>query len=195
MLDLLALAAEEAAAAAAAEAAAAAAAEGAATAAVTDITASAMPDMSGISSSPTPAMMEGMPKMGLMELIAPTPVNATLPPMESAMPDMSGMSTPQVAPPMSFGQQMGNVATNAVNEQIAPVKGLFNTVIDPKSTAGDIGRSAFEYSIKQKEEPSMAPQMSPYSNPYANMANNTVGGIPSLLQNTQSGLLPFFGTR
>jgi hypothetical protein len=113
----------------------------------------------------------------------------------TAMPDMSGMSTPQVAPPMSFGQQMGNVATNALNQQIAPTQSLFNTVINPQSTAGDIGRSAFEYSIKQKEEPSMAPQMNPYSNPYTNMANNTVGGIPSLLQNTQSGLLPFFGAR
>ena len=109
----------------------------------------------------------------------------------SAMPDMSGMSAPQ----MSFGQQIGNMATNAIDQQMAPAKGLFNTVIDPKSTMGDVGRSAFEYSIKSKEEPNMAPQMSPYSNPYANMANNTVGGIPSLLQNTQSGLLPFFGAR
>lgn len=117
--------------------------------------------------------------------------NMATPQAAEPMPDMSGMSAPE----MSFGEQMGNMATNAINQQTAPVQGLFNTVIDPKSTMGDVGRSAFEYSIKQKEEPSMAPQMSPYSNPYANMANNTVGGIPSLLQNTQSGLLPFFGTR
>ena len=117
--------------------------------------------------------------------------NMTSPGEAGSTPDMSNMS----APPMSLGQQVGNMATNAINQQVAPAQGLFNTVIDPKSTAGDIGRSAFEYSIKQKEEPNMAPQMTPYSNPYASMANNTVGGIPSLLQNTQSGLLPFFGSR
>ena len=180
MFDILALMAEEAAAAAAAEAAAAAAAEGAATAAVTDVAASAMPDMSGMTAPATSgaqdsAMMDGMGgNLGLSELISPPQVSA---------------------PPMFFGQQIGNMATNAIDQQMAPAKGLFNTVIDPKSTMGDVGRSAFEYSIKSKEEPNMAPQMSPYSNPYANMANNTVGGIPSLLQNTQSGLLPFFGAR
>ena len=114
----------------------------------------------------------------------------------------SSPTTPQDTPPpvaapeqVSFGQQIGNIATDAINKQIEPTQSLFKTLINPKSTAGDIGRSAFEYGIKQKEEPSMAPAMNPYSNPYVNMANNTVGGIPSLLQNTQSGLLPFFGAR
>jgi hypothetical protein len=132
------------------------------------------------------AMKEELAKEGLSGITA------------SAAPQMATpeMVTPEMAAaPMSMGQQMGDFASNAVKQQIQPTQNLFNTVINPQSTAGDIGRSAFEYGIKQKEEPSMAPQMNPYSNPYANMANNTVGGIPSLLQNTQSGLLPFFGAR
>jgi hypothetical protein len=105
-------------------------------------------------------------------------------------------ATPEMAAaPMSMGQQMGDVASNAIKQQIQPTQNLFNTVINPQSTAGDIGRSAFEYAIKQKEDPDMTAKMSPYSNPYAGMANNNVGGIPSLLQNTQSGLLPYFGAR
>jgi hypothetical protein len=127
------------------------------------------------------AMKEELAKEGLSGITA------------SAAPQMA---TPEMAAaPMSMGQQMGDFASNAVKQQIQPTQNLFNTVINPQSTAGDIGRSAFEYGIKQKEEPNMAPSMNPYSNPYTNMANNTVGGIPSLLQNTQSGLLPFFGAR
>jgi hypothetical protein len=187
MLDLLALMAEQ----AAAEAAAAAAAEAAASTAATEVAASAIPEMAA-SAMPEMAASSSMPSvgggeqpgpmgdvggnLGLMDLIAPKQITAPL-------------------PQASFGQQMGNVANSALQQQIQPAQNLFNTVINPQSTAGDIGRSAFEYSIKQKDEPDMTPRMSPYSNPYSGMAGNTVGGIPSLLQNTQSGLLPFFGAR
>jgi hypothetical protein len=117
---------------------------------------------------------------------------------EASAPEGQGMSEAVAgggAAPVSMGQQMGDFANNAINQQMAPIQNLYNTAINPKSSMGDIGRSVFEYGIKQKEEPSMAPAMSPYSNPYASMANNNVGGIPSLLQNTQSGLLPYFGAR
>jgi hypothetical protein len=60
-----------------------------------------------------------------------------------------------------------------------------------------MARSAFEYSIQSDKDPQnrvTIPAMG-NMNPYSSMTNNTVGGIPSLLQNTQSGLLPFFGSR
>ena len=101
------------------------------------------------------------------------------------------------AAPLSMGQQMGDFATNAVTQQMQPAMNVYNTAMNPASTAGDIARSGFEYSIQSDKDPKnrvTIPAMG-NMNPYANMANNTVGGIPSLLQNTQSGLLPFFGSR
>jgi|LauGreDrversion4_2_1035121.scaffolds.fasta_scaffold21780_4 hypothetical protein len=101
------------------------------------------------------------------------------------------------AAPMTMGQAVGDIATQSVNQQIQPAMNLYNQVTAPGATGGDMARSAFEYSIKSEKDPQnqvTIPAMAPM-NPYANMANNNVGGIPSLLQNTQSGLLPFFGAR
>ena len=108
------------------------------------------------------------------------------------------MSTPAPqATPMTMGQAAGDFATQSIGQQIQPAMNLYNQVTAPDATAGDMARSAFEYSIQSDKDPQnkvTIPAMGPI-NPYANMANNTVGGIPSLLQNTQSGLLPFFGSR
>ena len=101
------------------------------------------------------------------------------------------------AAPMSMGQAAGDFATQSINQQIQPAMNLYNQVTAPDATAGDMARSAFEYSIQSDKDPQnkvTIPAMAPM-NPYANMTNNTAGGIPSLLQNTQSGLLPFFGSR
>jgi len=117
----------------------------------------------------------------------------------SAATDVAAGAIPQVAAasPMSMGQAAGNFATNAVNQQVQPAMNLYNQVTAPNATAGDMARSAFEYSIKTDQDPQnqvKIPAMASM-NPYANMTNNTAGGIPSLLQNTQSGLLPYFGAR
>jgi hypothetical protein len=108
------------------------------------------------------------------------------------------MSTPAPqATPMTIGQAAGDFATQSIGQQIQPVMNLYNQVTAPGATGGDMARSAFEYSIQSDKDPQnrvTIPAMG-NMNPYANMANNTVGGIPSLLQNTQSGLLPFFGSR
>lgn len=114
----------------------------------------------------------------------------------------ASMSQPMPTPapqasPMTMGQAVGDIATQSMGQQIQPAMNLYNQVTAPNATAGDMARSAFEYSIKTDKDPQnqvTIPAMAPM-NPYANMANNTVGGIPSLLQNTQSGLLPFFGAR
>jgi hypothetical protein len=102
-----------------------------------------------------------------------------------------------MAAPMTMGQAAGDFATQSIGQQIQPAMNLYNQVTSPDATAGDMARSAFEYSIQSDKDPQnkvTIPAMG-NMNPYANMTNNTVGGIPSLLQNTQSGLLPFFGSR
>lgn len=106
-------------------------------------------------------------------------------------------AAPQAMAPMTMGQAAGNIATQSLGQQIQPAMNLYNQVTAPGATAGDMASSAFQYSIQSEKDPQnkvTIPAMAPM-NPYANMANNTVGGIPSLLQNTQSGLLPFFGAR
>jgi hypothetical protein len=106
-------------------------------------------------------------------------------------------AAPQAAAPMTVGQAVGNYAGQSINNQVQPMMDFYNQVTAPNATAGDMARSAFQYSIKTDKDPDnqlRTPGLAPM-NPYANMANNTVGGIPSLLQNTQSGLLPFFGSR
>jgi hypothetical protein len=102
-----------------------------------------------------------------------------------------------MAAPMSLGQAAGDFATQSIGQQMQPSMNLYNQVTAPGATGGDMARSAFEYSIQSDKDPQnkvTIPAMAPM-NPYANMTNNTAGGIPSLLQNTQSGLLPFFGSR
>lgn len=106
-------------------------------------------------------------------------------------------STPSQSAPMSMGQAVGDIATQSINQQIQPAMNLYNQVTAPGATAGDMASSAFRYSIQSEKDPQnrvTIPAMAPM-NPYASMTNNTSGGIPALLQNTQSGLLPFFGSR
>ena len=98
------------------------------------------------------------------------------------------------AAPMSFGDTIGGFAQNQVNQQMAPAMEAYKGITNPNASAGDMFNSAFKYSFNPKEDEKalMAPQM---GNTYGGMANNYVGGIPSLLQNTNSGILPYIGSR
>jgi hypothetical protein len=98
------------------------------------------------------------------------------------------------AAPMSLGDTLGGFAQNQIKEQISPAMDLYKGITNPNASMGDMARSAFKYEIKKKEDdnPFMAPQM---GNSYGGMANNYVGGIPSILQNTNSGILPYIGGR
>jgi hypothetical protein len=165
MIDLISLLAEEAAATAAAEAAAAAATEAAA---------SAIPEMA-VSAIPE-AAASVMPEA-----------------LASAAP-IPAMATPMSAP-MSVGQQIGSSVGNAFNKQTAPVQSLFKTIISPDSTSGDMARAGFDYALNTKEEELEQPRMFAYPNQSAYMSDNYIGGIPSLLQNTSSGILPYIGGR
>lgn len=135
----------------------------------------------------------------MMSSALPTPViSMPEPAFPMAMADnILPQQTATQAAPMNVGQAVGNFATQSFGQQIRPEMNFYNQVTNPNATAGDMARSAFEYSIQSDKDPQnkvTIPAMAPM-NPYANMANNNVGGIPSLLQNTQSGLLPFFGAR
>jgi hypothetical protein len=98
------------------------------------------------------------------------------------------------AAPMSFGDTLGGYAQNQVNQQMAPAMEAYKGITNPNASAGDMFNSAFKYSFNPKEDEKalMAPQM---GNAYGGMASNYVGGIPSLLQNTGSGILPYIGSR
>ena len=117
--------------------------------------------------------------------------------LESLMPAAVGGSEAVMsggAAPMSFGDTLGGFAQNQISQQMAPSMDVYNTMTNPNSTMGDMANSAFKYSFNPKEDEKalMAPQM---GNTYGGMANNYVGGIPSLLQNTNSGILPYIGSR
>jgi hypothetical protein len=117
--------------------------------------------------------------------------------LESLMPAAVGGSEAVIgggAAPMSFGDTLGGFAQNQVSQQMAPAMDVYNTMTNPNSSMGDMANSAFKYSFNPKEDEKalMAPQM---GNTYGGMANNYVGGIPSLLQNTNSGILPYIGSR
>lgn len=98
------------------------------------------------------------------------------------------------AAPASLGAEFGNYMGNMVNQQIAPTMEAYKGITNPNATIGDMANSAFKYSFNPKEDEKTL--MLPQANMgYGRMANNYVGGIPSLLQNTNSGILPYIGSR
>lgn len=98
------------------------------------------------------------------------------------------------AAPVPFTDQLTGFAQNQVSQQMAPTMDVYKTMTNPNSTMGDMANSAFKYSFNPKEDEKglMVPQM---GNAYGGMASNYVGGIPSLLQNTNSGILPYISGR
>lgn len=99
------------------------------------------------------------------------------------------------AAPMSFGDTLGGFAQNQISQQMAPTMDVYNTMTNPNSTMGDMANSAFKYSFNPKEDEKalMMPQMG--GGYGGGMASNYVGGIPSILQKTNSGILPYIGSR
>jgi len=117
--------------------------------------------------------------------------------LESLMPAAVGGSEAVIgggAAPMSFGDTLGGFAQNQLGQQMAPTMDFYNTMTNPNTSMGDMANSAFKYSFNPKEDEKslMTPQMGSYG---GGMASNYVGGIPSLLQNTGSGILPYIGSR
>jgi hypothetical protein len=118
--------------------------------------------------------------------------------LESLMPAAVGGSEAVIgggAAPMSFGDTLGGFAQNQLGQQMAPTMDFYNTMTNPNTSMGDMANSAFKYSFNPKEDEKslMMPQMS--GGYGGGMAPNYAGGIPSLLQNTGSGILPYIGSR
>jgi len=123
--------------------------------------------------------------------------------MESFLPTAeAGMSeavaSGGMAPPTSM-ESLGSTIGGMGNQAIAPTMQAYNTMTNPNATAGDMLSSAYKYSFSpqgQQDEQVMAPQQ--FSMGGGGMANNYVGGIPSLLQSyggASQGLLPYIGSR
>jgi hypothetical protein len=124
--------------------------------------------------------------------------------MESFLPTAAeaGMSeavaSGGMAPPSAM-ESLGSTIGGMGNQAIAPTMQAYNTFTNPNATAGDMLSSAYQYAFNPKtredEQMMSAPQMRMGG---GGMANNYVGGIPSLLQSyggASQGLLPYIGAR
>lgn len=117
--------------------------------------------------------------------------------MESLMPAAVGGSEAVIgggAAPMSFGQQASSAVGNMIAPQIQPYQTFYNNATNPNVSMADTVRSGFELAFNPSEDEKNL-NFKPMPNAYGGMANNYVGGIPSLLQNTNSGILPYIGSR
>ena len=103
-----------------------------------------------------------------------------------------------MAPPTAM-ESLGSTIGGMGNQAISPTMDAYNTITNPNATAGDMLSGAYKYAFNPKtredEQMMSAPQMRIGG---GGMANNYVGGIPSLLQGyggASQGLLPYIGAR
>jgi hypothetical protein len=103
-----------------------------------------------------------------------------------------------MAPPTGM-ESIGNTIGNIGNQAIAPTMEAYKTFTNPNATSNDMLAGAYKYAFKNKDDEQMmsAPQMR-MGGGMGGMANNYVGGIPSLLQSyggASQGILPYIGAR
>jgi len=101
-----------------------------------------------------------------------------------------------MAPPSAM-ESLGSTIGSMGNQAIAPTMQAYNTMTNPNATAGDMLSGAYKYAFNPntKEEEMMTPQQYRIG---GGMANNYVGGIPSLLQSyggASQGILPYIAGR
>ncbi len=102
-----------------------------------------------------------------------------------------------MAPPTAM-ESLGSTIGGMGNQAIAPTMQAYNTMTNPNATAGDMLSGAYKYAFSpqgQQDEQIMAPQQFRMG---GGMANNYVGGIPSLLQSYgggSQGILPYIAGR
>jgi hypothetical protein len=92
----------------------------------------------------------------------------------------------------SLGSTIGNIG----NQAIAPTMEAYKTMTNPNATYGDMLSGAYKYAFKNKEDEQM--MTPPQMRIGGGMANNYVGGIPSLLQGyggSSQGILPYIAGR
>lgn len=115
-----------------------------------------------------------------------------------AMPMDEAVASGGMAPTSAM-EGLGSTIGGMGNQAIAPTMQAYNTFTNPNATAGDMLSGAYQYAFNPKtredEQMMSAPQMRMGG---GGMANNYVGGIPSLLQSyggASQGLLPYIGAR
>ena len=116
-----------------------------------------------------------------------------LPSAEAGMSE--AVASGGMAPPSTM-QSLGSTIGNMGNQAIAPTMEAIKTFTNPNSTAGDMLSGAYKYAFTNKEdEQMMTPQQYRIG---GGMANNYIGGIPSLLQgygSASQGILPYLTGR
>lgn len=98
------------------------------------------------------------------------------------------------AAPVSFGQQATNAIGGMISPQMQPYQTFYNNATNPNVSMADTARSGFQLAFNPDEDEKNL-NFKQMPNAYGGMASNYVGGIPSLLQNTGSGILPYIGSR
>ena len=117
-----------------------------------------------------------------------------LPSVEAGMSE--AVASGGMAPPSAM-ESLGSTIGVMGNQAIAPTMEAVKTFTDPNATAGDMLSGAYKYAFNPntKEEEMMTPQQYRIG---GGMANNYVGGIPSLLQSyggASQGILPYIAGR
>ena len=118
-----------------------------------------------------------------------------LPSAEAGMSE--AVASGGMAPPAAM-ESLGSTIGGLGNQAIAPTMEAYNTFTNPNATAGDMLSGAYKYAFSpqgKQDEQMMTPQQFSMG---GGMANNYVGGIPSLLQSyggASQGLLPYIGAR
>jgi hypothetical protein len=118
--------------------------------------------------------------------------------MESFLPAATeAVASGGMAPPTAM-ESLGSTIGGMGNQAIAPTMQAYNTMTNPNATAGDMLSGAYKYAFSpqgQQDEQMMAPQQFRMG---GGMANNYMGGIPSLLQSYgggSQGILPYIAGR
>ena len=120
--------------------------------------------------------------------------------MDSFMPSAeAGMSeavaSGGMAPPTAMESIGSNIGAFG-NKAIAPTVEALNTFTNPNATSGDMLSGAYKYALTNKDEEEIKAPLQYRIG--GGMANNYVGGIPSLLQGygtASQGILPYLGAR
>ena len=103
-----------------------------------------------------------------------------------------------MAPPTAM-ESLGSSIGGMGNQAISPTMDAYKTFTNPNATSSDMLSGAYKYAFSpqgKQDEQMMAPQQFSYGG--GGMANNYVGGIPSLLQGygtASQGILPYLGAR
>jgi hypothetical protein len=118
-----------------------------------------------------------------------------LPSAEAGMSE--AVASGGMAPPTAM-ESLGSTIGGLGNQAISPTMEAVKTFTNPNATSGDMLSGAYKYAFSpqgQQDEQLMAPRQFNYG---GGMANNYVGGIPSLLQGyggASQGILPYIAGR